>query len=61
MERQRISGIYALSLIHISQLLEAVQQGLFDKAKRNLDEHTYVAHTVDEVKDVIENLSLIHI
>ena len=39
----------------VPQLLEAVQQGLFDKAKRNLDEHTYVAHTVDEVKDVIEN------
>ena len=39
----------------VPQLLEAVQQGLFDKAKRNLDEHTYVAHTADEVKDVIEN------
>ena len=39
----------------IPALLEAVQQGLFDKAKRNLDEHTYTAQTVDEVKDVIEN------
>ena len=39
----------------IPALLEAVQQGLFDKAKRNLDEHTYTASTVDEVKDVIEN------
>ena len=28
----------------IPELLEAVQQGLFDKAKRNLDEHTYAAH-----------------
>ena len=39
----------------VKELLAAVQQGLFDKAKRNLDEHTYVAHTADEVKDVIEN------
>ena len=39
----------------VKALLEGVQQGLFDKAKRNLDEHTYVAHTADEVKDVIEN------
>ena len=39
----------------VPKLLEAVQQGLFDKAKRNLDEHTYTATTVDEVKDVIEN------
>ena len=39
----------------VKELLSAVQQGLFDKAKRNLDEHTYTATTVDEVKDVIEN------
>ena len=39
----------------VPALLEAVQQGLFDKAKRNLDEHTYTASTVDEVRDVIEN------
>ena len=39
----------------VKALLEAVQQGLFDKAKRNLDEHTYTAATVEEVKDVIEN------
>ena len=32
-----------------------MQQGLFDKARRNLEEHTYTASTVDEVKDVVEN------
>ena len=39
----------------VPALLESVQQGLFDKAKRNLDEHTYTATTVEEVKDVFEN------
>ena len=39
----------------VKALLEGVQQGLFDKAKRNLDEHTYTAATVEEVKDVVEN------
>ena len=39
----------------VPELLDAVQKGLFDKAKRNLDEHTYTATTVEEVKDVIEN------
>ena len=39
----------------VPKLLEAVQQGLFDKAKQNLEEHTYTATTVEEVKDVIEN------
>ena len=39
----------------VPELLEQVQQGLFDRAKRNLDEHTYTATTVDEVRDVIEN------
>ncbi|EKC43591.1 proline--tRNA ligase, partial [human gut metagenome] len=32
----------------IPELLETVQQGLFDKAKRNLDEHTYAAHSLAE-------------
>ena len=39
----------------VAELLESVQQGLFDKARRNLEEHTYTASTVDEVKDVVEN------
>ena len=38
----------------IPELLEAVQQGLFDKAKRNLDEHTYAAHSLAEAKELQE-------
>ena len=35
----------------IPELLETVQQGLFDKAKRNLDENTYACATLEEVKE----------
>ena len=38
----------------IPALLEDVQQGLFDKAKRNLDEHTYAAHSLVEAKELQE-------
>ncbi len=37
----------------IPELLDAVQQGLFDKAKRNLEEHTYDAVTADDIKEII--------
>ncbi len=30
--------------------LEAVQRGLYEKAKKNLDEHTYAAYSVEEAK-----------
>ena len=36
------------------ELLDAVHNGLFEKAKRNLEEHTYVAHTLDEAKELQE-------
>ena len=38
----------------VPALLEAVQQGLFDKAKRNLDEHTYPAFSLEEAKRLQE-------
>ena len=38
----------------LPQLLDAVQQGLYEKAKRNLDEHTYVAHSLEEAKELQE-------
>ncbi|MEG1165348.1 MAG: proline--tRNA ligase [Oscillospiraceae bacterium] len=38
----------------IPELLNDVQKGLFDKAKKNLDEHTYSATTVDEVREISE-------
>ncbi|NLL46445.1 MAG: proline--tRNA ligase [Clostridiales bacterium] len=38
----------------VKELLDAVQQGLFDKAKRNLDENTFEASSIEEIKDIIE-------
>jgi len=38
----------------IPQLLEDVQQGLFDKAKKNLDEHCYPAFSLEEAKALQE-------
>ncbi|MEG0036147.1 MAG: His/Gly/Thr/Pro-type tRNA ligase C-terminal domain-containing protein, partial [Oscillospiraceae bacterium] len=38
----------------IPELLNDVQKGLFDKAKKNLDEHTYSATTVDDVREISE-------
>jgi len=38
----------------VKELLDAVQQGLFEKAKRNLVENTFDANTADEIKEIIE-------
>ena len=38
----------------IPELLDVVQQGLFDKAKQNLDEHIYTAHSLEEAKQLQE-------
>lgn len=39
----------------LPELLKAVHDGLYEKAQKNLEEHTYFAETVDEVKDIVEN------
>ena len=39
----------------IPELLEAVQTGLYDKAKRNLTENIRSATSLDEAKDIMEN------
>ena len=39
----------------IPELLADVQRGIYEKAAKNLAEHTYTASTVDEVKDIAEN------
>ena len=39
----------------IPELLEAVQTGLYDKAKRNLTENIRPATSLDEAKDIMEN------
>ena len=38
----------------VSEVLEQVQQGLFDKAKKNLDEHIFEAHSLEEAKRLQE-------
>lgn len=38
----------------VPALLEAIQKDLFDKAKKNLEEHTYTASTPEEVRNIIE-------
>ena len=39
----------------VARLLDAVHDGLYARAKKNLEEHTKVCHTVEEVKDFMEN------
>jgi len=36
----------------IPELLDAVQAGLYEKAKKNLDEHTYAAASLEEAKEL---------
>ena len=38
----------------VPQLLDTVQQGLFDKAKKNLDSHIFEAHSLEEAKKLQE-------
>ena len=38
----------------IPQVLDQVQQGLFDKAKENLDSHIFAASSVEEAKALQE-------
>jgi len=38
----------------VPQLLDTVQQGLFDKAKNNLDSHIFEAHSLEEAKKLQE-------
>jgi prolyl-tRNA synthetase len=38
----------------IPELLETVQSQMFDKAKSNLDSHTFVAHSLEEAKTLQE-------
>ena len=38
----------------LPELLDAVQKGLYDKAKKNMDEHIYPAFSVEEAKELQE-------
>ncbi|NCB73670.1 MAG: proline--tRNA ligase [Clostridia bacterium] len=39
----------------VSELLEEIHKGLFAKAKKNLEEHSFTASSVEEVKNIVEN------
>ena len=41
--------------LKVSEILDAEQQALYDKAKNYMDTHVSEAHTYDEFKDCIEN------
>ena len=36
----------------IPEVLDAVQKGLYEKAKKNLDEHTYTAYSLEEARKI---------
>ena len=38
----------------VMEQLEAVHNGMFERAKKNLEDHTYVAHTLEEAKEIQE-------
>ena len=38
----------------VAEQLEKVHQGMFEKAKKNLDEHIYEAHSLEEAKEIQE-------
>ena len=38
----------------VQELLDAVHDGLFQRAKQNLEDHTKVCRTLDEVKSFME-------
>ena len=39
----------------VPQLLDSVHDGLYQRAKKNLEDHTKTCHTAEEVKDFIQN------
>ena len=51
---QKISVPLTDIAARIPQLLEDVQQGLYDKAKKNMDEHIYPAYSLEEAKELQE-------
>jgi len=38
----------------VPKLLDEVQQALFDKALKNREEHTYVAHSLEDMKNILK-------
>ena len=52
--REKTSVKIAEAAQMVPQLLDQVQAGLYNKAKKNLDDHTYVAHSLEEAKELQE-------
>ncbi len=52
--REKTSVKIAEAVERVPQLLDDVQKGLYNKAKKNLDDHTYVAHSLEEAKELQE-------
>ena len=51
---EKISVALSELTAKVPELLDAVQRGLFDKAKKNLDEHIFEAHSLEEAKQLQE-------
>ena len=45
----------------VKTMLDAVQQGLYDKAKKNLDENTYACSSLEEVKERMSKIGRAHV
>lgn len=52
--REKTSVNIAEAAEIVPQLLDEVQKGLYAKAKKNMDEHTYEAHSLEEAKELQE-------
>lgn len=51
---EKITVMLAELETKIPELLEEIQKGIFAKAKANLDEHTFSANSLEEVKEIVE-------
>ena len=51
---EKTTGLLSELETKIPELLDAIQAGLFAKAKKNLDEHTFTASSPEEVKEIVE-------
>ena len=51
---EKISVALDEIVARLPELLDTVQQGMFDKAKKNLDEHIYPAYSLEEAKALQE-------
>ena len=53
--REKIEVSLESIAAELPDILEKMQQDMYDRAKKHLDDHIYTAETYDEFKDIIEN------